>query len=148
MGSGCRVISKNVIDCDMWHSGEDITSTNDCVSICAMENLAHYKLAPPKPGSMQYALALVSRVSAATESRTSNVMIDYVEPITSDSVEEYKQILRKLATLANGATFAASPVKRASWSPERTPFQARKIRKLAQSSTDARLPECVAPRAT
>ena len=148
MGSGYRVINKNDIDCTIWNSGEDITSANDCVSICTMENLVHYKLAPPRPGGMQYALALVSRVSAATESRTGNVMIDYVEPITSDSVEEYKQILCKLATLANGATFAESPVKRASWSPERTPFQARKIRKLAQSPTDASLPDCGDRKAT
>ena len=141
LGTGYRVINKNVIDCNIWNSGEDITRPNDCVFVCTMEKLMHYKLAPPKPGSMQYALALVSRVSAATESRTSNVMIDYVEPIGSDSVEEYKQILRKLATLANGATFAASPIKGASWSPKGTPFQARKIRKLAQSPTDASLPD-------
>ena len=148
LGTGYRVINKNVIDCNIWNSGEDITTTNDCVSICTMENLLHYKLAPPRPGGMQYALALVSRVSAATESRTGNVMIDYVEPIGLDSVEEYKQVLRKLATLARGAIFAASPVKRVSWSPSRTPYNAKKTRKLAQSPTDASLPDCGDRKAT
>ena len=68
-------------------------------------------------------------------------MIDYVEPIGSADLEEYKNVLRKLATLAKGATFAASPAKKTSWSPSRTPFQARKVRRLAQNPTDASLPD-------
>ena len=69
LGTGYKVMNKNVIDCDIWQSGSDIPVANECVSICTMENLVYYRLAPPKPGSIQYALALVSGVSAATESR-------------------------------------------------------------------------------
>ena len=101
-------------------------------------------MAPPKPGSVQYALFLVSGVTAANESRNGSFMIDYVEAIGSDAIEDYKRVLRKLATLVKGVTFAATPAKRASWSPSRTPFQAKKERRLAQSPTDASLPDMIA----
>ena len=134
-GKGYRVITKNVIDCDIWQPGEDIPATKDCVSLCTMDNLLYYKLAPPRPGGIQYALALVSNVG------NGNFMIDYVESIGLENVEDYKKVLRKLATLAYGATFSATPAKRPSWSPTRTPFAAKKVRKLAQSPTDASLPD-------
>ena len=85
--------------------------TNDCVSICTMENLVYCKFAPPKLGSLQYALFLVSGVTAASESRNISFMIEYVEAIGSDAIEDYKRVLRKLATLAKGVTFAATPAK-------------------------------------
>ena len=143
-GTGYRVLTKNVVDCDIWDSGSDVPVTADCVSICTMDNLMHYKMAPPKPGSVQYALALVSGFTAATDSTTGSLMIDYVESIASDNIEDYKKALRKLATLAQGATFATSPAKRLSWSPTRTPFNAKRARKLAHSPTDASLPD-IAP---
>ena len=93
------MVTKNVIDCDIWQSGSDIPDANDCVSICTMENLVYYKLAQPKPGSVQHALFLVSSVEAANESRNGSFMIDYVEAIGSDAIEDYR-VLRKLATLA------------------------------------------------
>ena len=71
-----------------------------------MDNLLYYKLAPPRPGGIQYALALVSNVG------NGNFMIDYVESIGLESVEDYRKVLRKLATLAYGATFSATPAKR------------------------------------
>ncbi len=121
---GYRVITKNVIDCDIWQSGEDTPATRDCVSLCTMDNLLYYKLAPPRPGGIQYALALVSNVG------NGNFMIDYVESIGLENVEEY-----------------TTPAKRHSWSPTRTPFAAKKVRKLAQSPTDASLPHREASRA-
>ena len=140
-GKGYRVITKNVIDCDIWQSGEDIPATRDCFSLCTMGNLLYYKLAPPRPGGIQYALSLVSNVGKG------NFMIDYVESIALENVEDYKKLLRKLATLAYGAKFSDTPAKRPSWSPTRTPFAAKKVRKLAQSPTDASLPDREASRA-
>ncbi len=71
-------------------------------------------------------------------------MIDHVEAIASDNVEDYKVPLCKLAALAKGAAFAASPAKRPSWSTTRTPFNAKRMRKLAYNPTDAGLPD-IAP---
>ena len=139
-GAGYRVINQNFIDCDIWQSGQDIPAANESVSICTMENL-YYKIAPPKPGAIQYALALVSGLTAASESRKGNFMIDYLEPIGSTEIEAYKKALRKLATLSKTATFAASPAEDTPWSPSSTPFKARKTRRLAESPTDASLPE-------
>ena len=61
-----------------------------------MEDLVCYKLSPPKPGSVQYSLFLVSGVTAANESRNGSFMIDYVEAIGSHAIEDYKRVLRKL----------------------------------------------------
>ena len=106
-----------------------------------MGNLLSDKLAPPCPGGIQYALALVSNVG------NGNFMIDYLESIALENVEDYKKVLRKLAALAYGAKISDTPAKRPSWSPTRTPFAAKKVRKLAQSPTDANLPDREASKA-
>ncbi len=97
--------------------------------------------ASPKPGGSQYAIALVSGFTAATESTTGSLMIDYVGSDAPNNIEDYKMALRKLAALAKGATFAKSPAKKPSWSPTRTPLNAKRVRKLAHNSTDASLPD-------
>ena len=139
--SGYRVLTKKIVDVDFWESGADIPEAADCVSICTTDNLVHYKMAPPRPGSRQYALALVSGFRPATESTKGTLMIDYVESIDTNNIEDYKKMLRKLASLAKGATFARNPAKRPSWSPTRTPHTAKKTRQLSHNPTDASLPD-------
>ena len=139
--SGYRVLTKKIVDVDFWESGADIPEAADCVSICTTDNLVHYKMAPPRPGSRQYALALVSGFRPATESTKGTLMIDYVESIDTNNIEDYKKMLRKLASLAKGATFARNPAKRPSWSPTRTPHTAKKTRQLSYNPTDASLPD-------
>ena len=139
--SGYRVLTKKIVDVDFWESGEDILEAADCVSICTMDNLVHYKMSPPRPGGREYALALVSGFRPATDSTKGTLMIDYVESIDTNNIEDYKKMLRKLASLAKGATFARNPAKRPSWSPTRTPHTAKKTRQLSHNPTDASLPD-------
>jgi len=140
-GTGYRVITKKVIDCGIWDGDSDISVSADCVSICTMDNLVNYKMAPPKPGSMQYSLALISGLAPASQSKTGTIMIDAVEPIATDHINDYKKALRKLATLAKSTAFSRTQMKRTAWSPNRSPFDARKVRKLAEHPTDASLPD-------
>ena len=140
-GTKYRVLTKNVVDCDIWESGTDIPVAADCVSICTMNNLVHYKLAPSRPGTSQYAMALVSNLTPGSETRPASLMIDHVDPVGSSDIEMYKMVLRKLATLAEGALFSTTPTKRSYWSPTRSPWDAKKVRKLAYNATEASLPD-------
>ena len=144
MGSSYRVITKNVLDCDIWKNGSDIPMTADCVSICTDDNLLNYKLVPPKHGGHQYAIALVSGCSLPSESSKGSYMIDVVESIDND-VEVYKRMLRKLLTLAKGATFSSMPTKRTAWPSSCSPLATMKAKKLARYSTDASLPDTAPP---
>ena len=141
VGSGYRVITKNVMDCDIFDDGSDIPVAGNCVSICTMDNLVSYKMAPPKPGGIQYALALVSGFAPASGSTAGSIMIDVVESISSGDLHDYRRMLRKLATLAASATFSTTSTKRTAWSPSRSPFDVKKVRKLAEHPTDASLPD-------
>ena len=141
LGSGYRVITKNVMDCDIYDDGSDIQMTGHCVSICTMDNLVHYKMAPPKPGGIQYVLALVSGFVPASGPTAESIMIDMVESISADDVDDHKMILRKLRALAANTAFSATPTKRTTWSPSRSPFDAKKVRTLAKHPTDASLPD-------
>ena len=68
-------------------------------------------------------------------------MIDMVESISPGDVDDYKMILRKLRALAANTAFSATPTKRTTWSPSKSPFDAKKVRTLAQHPTDASLPD-------
>ena len=143
--NGYRVVTKKVVDIDFWESGADISDAAECVSICTTDNLMYYKMAPARPGSRQYALALVSGFRAATESSPCILMIDYVDSFDTSIIDDYKKMLRKLATLAKGATFATNPPKRPLWSPTRTPHSAKKTKKLSYHPTDESLSEMEPP---
>ena len=140
-GDGYRVVTKNVMDIDFTEAETNLPVTSDCVSICTTDNLVNYKMAPSKPGTNQFALALVSGYTPATEMTKGSLMIDYVESIASEHLVEYKNILRKLALLAKGATFATDAAKRPAWSPSRTPYSGQKSRRLAYHPTDVSMPE-------
>jgi len=140
-GSGYKVITKNVRDCDIWDDGSDVPVTADCVSICTTDNLLHYKVGPLKPGTVQYAVALVSGLSPASGSKPGTIMLDAVQLVNFNDLADHKKVLRKLMTLAMDATFSATPAKRAAWSPSFSPFHAKKARKLACNPTDASLPD-------
>jgi hypothetical protein len=98
-------------------------------------------MAPTRPVTRQYALALVSGFKAATESTRCSLMIDYVDSFDTSIIDDHKKMLRKLATLAKGVTFATNPPKRPLWSPTRTPHSAKKTKKLSYHPTDDSLPE-------
>ena len=115
--------------------------TADCVSICNTDNLVNYKMAPLKPGTVQYAIALVSGLSVASDSTKQTFLIDVVEFINTNDVEDYKKVLRKLATLAKNAIFSKTAVKRATWPSSCSPLDAKKVRKLALHPTNASLPD-------
>ena len=70
-------------------------------------------------------------------------MIDVVESISSGDLHDYRRMLRKLATLAASTTFSAMSTKRTAWPPSRSPFDVKKVRKLAEHPTDASLPDFV-----
>jgi hypothetical protein len=86
--TGYKVLTKKIVDVDFWESGENTPEAADCVSICTADNLVHDKMAPPRPRSRQYALALVSGFGPATVSTKGILMIDYVEPIDTSNIED------------------------------------------------------------
>ena len=83
--NGYRVVTKKIVDVDFWESGADISEAADCVSLCTTDNLVYYTMAPARPGTRQYGLALVSGFKPATESTRCSLMIDYVEFLRRES---------------------------------------------------------------
>ena len=84
------------MDCNIYHDGSDIPVAGNCVSICTMDNLVQYKMAPSKPGGIQYVLALVSGVAPASGLSAGSIMIDFVKTISPGIIDDCKRTLRKL----------------------------------------------------
>ncbi len=138
-------MTKNVIDCDPWGpaEAEAVVCKGQLASICSVDNLTQYTLTPPRRGHLQYALIVVSNV--ALQGETPTFTVDQVEPVGASAVHDVSKMLRKLGVLAQQKPTGRDVSARAStpqWlSPEKTPWTARKARRLEATPTDTSLPD-------
>ena len=145
-GSGFRVLTKNVRDCDPWGIASSPTDVfqGQLASICTVENLTEYTLMPPRPGEPQHALVVISNVTdAAAGGAGATVTVEHVEQVGASAVADVAKMLRKLGTLARAMPAASDGTQETQhWqSQESTPWTQRKARRLAMTPTDASIPD-------
>ena len=106
------------------------------VSYCTMENVQDYTLSGRRPNEPVYALLVISSVRAAAEGGDAyNYMVDKVHPLTKAEVGEIRPLLRRLGWLAMTSSSAAGTQSSPQWTPGRTPWTARKTRRLGYNPT-------------
>ena len=145
-GTGFRVLTKNVVDCDPWLTVEEGGSTfgGQLASICSVDNVTPFTLNPPRPGQMQYALVVVSNVTpCGGEVAGVTLTVDHVEQVGADAVEDVLKMLRKLGALGRMAPQAELGTQiTPRWSSQtQTPWTQRKTRRLDATPTDGSIPD-------
>ena len=117
------------------------------VSYCTMENVQDYTLSGRRPNEPVYALLVISSVRAAAEGGDAyNYMVDKVHPLTKAEVGELRPLLRRLGWLAMTSSSAAGTQSSPQWTPGRTPWTARKTRRLGYNPTASPLASPERPR--
>ena len=114
----------------------DTKILGEVASYCTMENVQDYTLTGRRASEPVYALLLISSVRAAAEGGGAyNYMVDKVHPLTKAEVGEVRPLLRRLARFAKTSSGTAGIQSPPQWTPGRTPWTARKTRRLGYNPT-------------
>ena len=123
------------------HAGKKILG--ELASHCTNDNVQDFTLTGRNPKEQVCALIITSSVQNTSGINT--YMVDKVNThmITKDNVPTMCSLLRKLAriSIASQSQDPAQQVqKRPNWDPNKTPYAAKKARRLCQSPTDKDMP--------
>jgi len=141
-GAGFRVLTKSVVDCDIWHNGDGTGEPfqGQLASICSPETLTGFTLHPPRPGEVQHALVVISNVTEnAATGQGKSLTVDGVEQVGEEAVPAVVKMLQKLAMLARNMPSAkSSEAGRANWSScDLSPWKTgKRARVLEATPTD------------
>ena len=98
-----------------------------------------YRIDPPKPGALQWALAVVSNVTEHQGTRT--VMVDRVQLLHQDVLANCKKAMAKLFQVVSQLHFREGPkASKVHWPEGRPPSSAKKARRLSAHPTAEDLP--------
>ena len=114
----------------------DTKIIGEVASYCTMENVQDYTLSGRRPNEPVYALLVISSVRSAAEGGDAyNYMVDKVHPLTKADVEQICPLLRRLARFAMTSSSTTVTRSSPSWTPGRSPWTARKTRRLGYNPT-------------
>ena len=106
------------------------------VSYCTMENVQDYTLTGRKLTEAIYALLVISSVRAASEGGDAhNYMVDKVYPVTKADVGQIRLLLKNLRMLAMTSSSTSATLSSPQWTPTKSPWSARKTRRLGENPT-------------
>ena len=112
----------------------------ELASYCTVENVQDYTLTGRNPKEPVYAMIIISGVQEASGENT--YMVDKVNTHTVDknNIPTIRSLLRKLAKISSAPEGQGKPNKSPEWPPDRTPYTAKKARRLSESPTDQSMP--------
>ena len=137
-----------------WNVPFDDTTTNDdgapehadkkirgeLASYCTNDNVQDYTLTGRNPKEPVYAMIIISSVQEASGVNT--FMVDKVNThiVDKDSIPTIRSLLRKLARISSTPEVEGKPNTSPEWLPDKTPYTAKKARRLCESPTDQDMP--------
>ena len=112
----------------------------ELASYCTNDNVQDYTLTGRNPKEPVYAMIIISSVQEASGVNT--FMVDKVNThiVDKDSIPTIRSLLRKLARLSSTLGVEGKPNKSPEWLPDKTPYTAKKARRLSEAPTDQEMP--------
>ena len=112
----------------------------ELASYCTNDNVQDYTLTGPNPKEPVYAMIIISSVQEASGVNT--FMVDKVNThmVRKDHIPTIRSLLRKLARISSTPEVQGKPNNSPDWLPDKTPFTAKKTRRLSESPTDLDMP--------
>ena len=112
----------------------------ELASYCTNDNVQDYTLTGRNPKEPMYAMIIISGVQET--SGVSTFMVDKVNThmVDKNNISMIRSLFRKLARISCTPERPEKPNKSPEWSPDQTPYAAKKARRLSQSPTDQNMP--------
>ena len=112
----------------------------ELASYCTNENVQDYILTGGNPKEPVYALIIISSVQKDLDVNT--FMVDKVNThmVRKDNVPTIRNLRRKLARISSTQGLQEKPNKSLDWLSDKTPYKAKKTKRLGESPTDQDMP--------
>ena len=112
----------------------------ELASYCTNENVQDYTLTGPNPKEPVYAMIIISGVQETSGENT--FMVDKVNTriVNKDNIPTIRSLLRKLARIPATPEVQGKANKSPEWLQDKTPYTAKKARRLSASPTDEDIP--------
>ena len=109
----------------------------EMASYCTPHNVQDFTLTGRRPKEPVYALIVISSVHVVEGGSPSlTYMIDKVSLITPETIPTLRSLLRKLARIPIASQCEGKPNSTPDWQNDKTPYTAKKARRLGISPTD------------
>ena len=112
----------------------------ELASYCANDNVQDYTLTGFKPKEPVYAMVIISSVQEASGVNTFIVDKVNTHMVREDNIPTIRSLLRKLARISSTPEVQGKANNSPDWLPDKTPYTAKKTRRLSQSPTDLDMP--------
>ena len=117
----------------------------EMASYCTPHNVQDFTLTGRRPKEAVYALIVISGVHDVEvnleDSPRRTYMVDKVNLVTQpESIPMLRSLLRKLARIPTTSQCEGKPNSTPDWSNDKTPYTAKKARRLGVSPTDSEMP--------
>ena len=112
----------------------------DLASYCTNENVQDYTLTGRNPREPVYAMIIISAMQESLGVKT--FMVDKVNTrmVDKENMPIIRSLFRKLGRIYSSVEGEGKPNKSPDWLPDRTPYTAKKSRRLCESPTDQDMP--------